>query len=365
MGRVRPEYKTPKKSRFFHLLEQGKNIPAAARELEIDPSTAWRWTRRFYADEPERTTRKRLAVKPLGRPRIVTDEHIKQMIQWITGHYDRRILPLETIAKEACGITAKYLTLLRAWQRWGYHHHTPDTKPFLSTAQKLARYTFAIENYDRPVTYWRKGIYTDETITRTNLKRRVKVLRTRGERRRLDYIQFTFNSGRDSIMCWAAIGYNFKSQLYFVSMDGDGKGFTQKKYEEQILRGPLKDIFADGERQSQGFFCVEDGSRVHGLKDTKRNKGLCNATRVECHIYTLPWPGNSPDLNPIENVWRILKQRIRNRNPYGGWSLEQLKDALINIWENEITVEDFNKFIDSMPQRIWKVIARRGAQTPY
>jgi len=49
--------------------------------------------------------------------------------------------------------------------------------------------------------YWRRGIYTDETITRTNLRRRVKVLRRRGERRRLDYIQFTFNSSRDSIMC--------------------------------------------------------------------------------------------------------------------------------------------------------------------
>jgi hypothetical protein len=156
-------------------------------------------------------------------------------------------------------------------------------------------------------------------------------------------------------MCWAAIGYNFKSELYFVSMDGQGKEFTQKKYEEQILRGPLKGIFE--ERHSQGFFCVEDGSKVHGLKDTKRNKGLCNATRIECHINTLiDWPGNSPDLNPIENVWRILKQRLRNRNPHGGWSLEQLKDALVDIWNNEITVEDFNKFIDSMPQRIRKVI---------
>jgi len=152
------------------------------------------------------------------------------------------------------------------------------------------------------VAYWYKGIYTDKIITYTNLKRRIKVLRTQGERRRLDYIQFTFNSGRDSIMYWAAIGYNFKSQLYFVSIDRDGKGFIQKKYKKQILRRPLKDIFVDRERQSQGFFCVEDGNRVHRLKDTKKNKGLCNATRVEYHIYTLPWPGNSPDLNPIKNV---------------------------------------------------------------
>jgi hypothetical protein len=165
-------------------------------------------------------------------------------------------------------------------------------------------------------------------------------------------------------MCWAAIGYNFKSKLYFVSMEGQGRGFTQKKYEEQILRGPLAGIFE--ERYSQGFFCVEDGSKVHGLKDTKRNQGLCNATRVECHINTLiDWPLSSFDLNPIENVWRILKQRLRNRNPHGGWTLIELKDALQDVWDNEITVEDFNKHIDSIPQRIRKVLARRGAQTEY
>ena len=46
-------------------------------------------------------------------------------------------------------------------------------------------------------------------------------------------------------MCWAAIGYNYKSELYFVSTDGQGQGFTQKKYEEQILRGPLAGIFQE------------------------------------------------------------------------------------------------------------------------
>ncbi|PQE33936.1 transposable element tc1 protein [Rutstroemia sp. NJR-2017a WRK4] len=280
MGRVYPQYRTPTKSRFFYLLERGQTAPAAAKELGIDRTTAWRWTKRFCPSEPERTTRRRLATKKLGRLYTIIDEHINQMIQWITGHYDRRILSLEMIVQEACGIKATYHTLLRAWQRWGYHYHPPDSKPFLSAAQKLARYTFAVKHWDRPAGYWRKGIYTDETVARTNLRRRVKVLRKRGERRRLDCIQFTFNSGRDSIMCWAAIGYNFKSELYFVSTEGQGKGFTQKKYEQQILRGPLAGIFRD--RYLQGFF-----------------------------------------------------------------------------------LQDFNKFIDSIPERICKVLARRGAQTPY
>jgi len=168
------------------LIECGKSASAAATELKIDRTTAWRWLKRFYTNEPERTTRKRLAMKPLGRPCIITNKYIKQMIQWITGHYNRRILPLETIAQEACGIKAKYLILLRAWHCWGYYYYTPDSKPFLSKAQKLVRYTFAIKNWDCPVVYWHRGIYIDETIAHTNLRRRVKVLRIRGERRRLD-----------------------------------------------------------------------------------------------------------------------------------------------------------------------------------
>jgi transposase len=52
-------------------------------------------------------------------------------------------------------------------------------------------------------------------------------------------------------------------------------------------------------------------------------------------------------LNPIENVWRILKQKLRNRKPYGGWSLKDLQEAVLDIWDKDITVVDFNKYIDS------------------
>ena len=60
--------------------------------------------------------------------------------------------------------------------------------------------------------------------------RRRRLLRARGERRRLDCIQFTFHSSHNCIMAWAAIGWNYKSPLYFISYEGEGKGFTQEKY---------------------------------------------------------------------------------------------------------------------------------------
>jgi hypothetical protein len=37
---------------------------------------------------------------------------------------------------------------------------------------------------------------------------------------------------------------------------------------------------------------------------------------VEFMVVILDWPGNSPDLNPIEHIWRILKDRVAARRPY-------------------------------------------------
>jgi DDE superfamily endonuclease len=206
--------------------------------------------------------------------------------------------------------------------------------------------------------------------------RRQRILRKHGERQRLDCLQFRFNSGRESLHCFAVIGYNYKSPILFLSTEGQGKGFTQAKYESQVLRGILGDICkAQHEyNQSLGDFCVdsydyfvvEDGSQVHGKKNTQRNHGLCNKARIECYIKSIDWPPSSPDLNPIENVWRILKQFLRNRKPHGDWILQQLKEAIIDIWDKEISAEEhFNKYIDSMPERLEKVRLRKGAQTKW
>jgi hypothetical protein len=141
------------------------------------------------------------------------------------------------------------------------------------------------------------------------MRRRLKILRKRGERRRLNCIQFKFTSGRTSLHCAAVIGYNFKSKIIFLLTEGEGKGFTQRKYKDQILRGLLGDIYRDKYTQSIGsfytddeYFIVEDRSQVHGKKDTKKNRGLCNKAQVECFIYSINWPPSSPDLNPIKNV---------------------------------------------------------------
>ena len=73
----------------------------------------------------------------------------------------------------------------------------------------------------------------------------------------------------------------------------------------------------------------------------------------------------SPHLNPIENVWSVLKQKLHSRKPHGGWSITQLKEAVLDVWDNEITPQIYNKWIDELLKCLQAVIDNNGVMTAY
>ena len=61
---------------------------------------------------------------------------------------------------------------------------------------------------------------------------------------------------------------------------------------------------------------VQDGSPCH--------KGDAISFLYYQVPYVLTWPSKSPDLNPIENVWHLLKNQVRKRFPKDLDSLEKI-----------------------------------------
>jgi len=77
--------------------------------------------------------------------------------------------------------------------------------------------------------------------------------------------------------------------------------------------------------------------------------------------YKLDWPSRSPDLNPIENLWRILKNKIRKRQPQ---DLEQLERITLEEWYN-IANHVIEHLCESFSNRIQKMMEAKGNKINY
>ena len=84
--------------------------------------------------------------------------------------------------------------------------------------------------------------------------------------------------------------------------------------------------------------------------------------KSELGVESLDWPGNSPDLNPIENVWALMSAKIKKEKPK---SMLELMKTIEKVWFEDITTEYLEALYDSMPNRVKCVIKAKGGTTKY
>ena len=146
-----------------------------------------------------------------------------------------------------------------------------------------------------------------------------------------------------SVMIWGAFsGAAGKGGLKILE---NGVTMNAKRY-IGVLKAELLPYFHL--HGSQKF--MHDGAPCHRAKVVTRflgNKG----------IPTIKWPGNSPDLNPIENVWAYMKDKIADKR---NMSVTSITKAIKEFWAKDMDMTYLLKLADSMPRRIRKVIRANG-----
>ncbi len=102
------------------------------------------------------------------------------------------------------------------------------------------------------------------------------------------------------------------------------------------------------------FIFQQDLAPAHTAKGTK-------SWFNDHGVAVLDWPANSPDLNLIENLWGIVKRKMRDTRPNNA---DELKATVKETWAS-IPPQQCHKLITSMPRQIEAVIKAKGAPTKY
>ena len=93
----------------------------------------------------------------------------------------------------------------------------------------------------------------------------------------------------------------------------------------------------------------------------KHTSRLAKAFLDENAPVVMVWPSNSPDLNPIENLWAIVKGNVEKRMPQ---NINELERFMVEAWRSIPDTVVIN-LVGSMRHRCELIIENHGERIAY
>ncbi|KAG1128666.1 hypothetical protein G6F38_012924 [Rhizopus arrhizus] len=129
------------------------------------------------------------------------------------------------------------------------------------------------------------------------------------------------------------------------------------------------EVLQDDLMKSLAWYMEESGKFTNQFifmqdNDPKHTAKVVSKWLNEQEFHVMEWPPQSPDLNPIENMWQLRKRRLFRNYDSPPCGMHELWDRIGHTWY-QITAEECQKFIKSMPERCRAVIEADGLYIGY
>ena len=221
-------------------------------------------------------------------------------------------------------------------------------KPFLTKNMAQRRLAFAKKYRHHPLDFWHRIIYSDESYFSINLSAVMnRVRRFRSSNPFASSLISPTVKYPPKVMIWGCINYKGPGEI--------------KICQETMNRARYLDTLEKKLIPSANKFNIVSPIHLDDSAPCHRGKEV-EEWHTNHGFGKILWPGNSPDLNPIENVWGLMKAKLRTRIIR---DKRKLIESILEIWREDSLKDYIVKIIDSMPQRLEEVIKNKGFQTKY
>lgn len=326
----------------LQLYLEGIKYAEVARILEMKTNTVGDIIRRF------RNEGRIASIRQTGRPKKLTPREETEIVRKIkiNPRLSAPQLTAELFADHGKIVSAQ--TVRRTIKKRGFNGRVARRKPLLSERNRKLRKLFAREYSKMDPTWWNDVIFLDES--KFNLfgsDGRTMVWRKPNTDLEKKHLKPTVKFGGGSVMVWGCISSKGVGNLVFID------GIMNQDSYLSILKENLKES-----AQKMGIAAT---FKLYQDNDPKHKAHKVQSWLLRNCPKLLETPPQSPDLNPIENLWSELDRRI-HKMPIT--SISMLKTRLQEEW-NKIGSDYTSKIISSMPKRLKDTLKNMGYHTKY
>ena len=346
-------YSLEERSRAIGMLQAGMTQKGVAAQVGVPVLTIQRWWKTF-------STVKSVADKPRsGRPSAIST--VAKIVMKKTAGKTRQ--SARKLAKRLTekGHLVSDRTVRRYWtSTLGLKAYKIRVRPKLTEKQKAHRLRFCQERKEWTVDDWKRVLFSDESpfqlFHHPNRQNERVWARNPAEVPTASSVKFP-----PKLMVWGMMSYQGLSQLHVVPKKTSiNAEYCVENILKKVCLPAINRRKADGsvlERRMVGrrSSCIfqQDGAPA---QRSARAQKWCQENLPD--FWTADtWPGNSPDLNPIEELWGIMQQELDKKAPRT--TLRALESELKQVWAG-IRPEILRNLVSSMPARVARCVELRG-----
>ena len=280
-----------------------------------------------------------------GRPKKTNERQRNSLVRNV---YQEPSISSNEILSQSLNYGISSRTIRRILYNKGLRSFRSRPKPLLTNRMLKSRLNFANEYKDMGNDFWDRVIYADESYFEIKLSSLMNTIRRFKSSNPFSTL-YTKKTVKHplKIMIWGC--FNSRGMGRFHICDGSRTSIKYREVLENYLLSTIRDL------NIENPILLDDSAKPH-------RTNLIKTWLTDNNIESIKWPGNSPDLNPIENLWAILKFKLRRRSIN---SKRKLIEEVIKIWNYEVDSQLLKDLSDSMQSRIKELLKNKGNVTKY